>query len=59
MKTRRPREPGLESPAMGWKIHGKSMDKSMDKSRFFGNPDFGKKSRFKNKLVVVCKVFKV
>ena len=28
-------------------LHGKSMDKS----RVFGYPDFGKKSRFENKLV--------
>ena len=48
----RPREPGLESPAMGWEIHGKSMDKSMDESRVFGNPDFCQKSRFENGLVV-------
>ena len=51
--------PGQESPAMGWEIHGKSMDKSMDESRVFGNPDFGKKSRCENKLVNCCKVFKV
>ena len=31
----------------GGRLHGKSMDKS----RVFGNPDFGKKSRFENKLV--------
>ena len=55
----RPIEPDLESPAMGWEIQGKSMDESMDESRVFGNPDFGKKSRFENKLVVCCKVFKV
>ena len=30
----------------------------MEKSRVFGNPDFGKKSRFENKLVVFRKVFK-
>ena len=34
-----------------WKIFGKSMDRS----RVFGNPDFGKKSRFANKSVVSCK----
>ena len=38
-----------------WKILGKSMDKS----RVFGNSDFGKKSRFENKLAVVHKVLKV
>jgi len=43
---------GLRPP---WKILGKSMDKS----RVFGNPDFGKKSRFENKLAVFCKVLKV
>ena len=51
---RLPREPGhgVENP---WKILGKSMDKS----RVLGNPDFGKKSRFENKLAVFCKVLKV
>jgi len=37
---------------MGWEIHGVGNPwKSMNKSRIFGNPDFGKKSRFENKLV--------
>ena len=45
----RPREP------MRWEIHGRSMDKS----RVFGNPDFGEKSRFENKLAVFRKVLKV
>jgi len=40
---------------MGWEIHGKSFDKS----RVFGNSDFGKKSRFENKLAVFHKVLKV
>ena len=39
---------GLRPP---WKILGKSMDRS----RVFGNPDFGKKSRFGNKLAVFAK----
>ena len=30
-----------------------------DKSRVFGNPDFGQKSRFENKLAVFHKVLKV
>jgi hypothetical protein len=30
----------------------------MDKSRVFGNPDFGKKSRFENKLAVFLQSFK-
>ena len=33
--------------------------KPMDKSRVFGNPDFCKKSRFENTLVVCCYFFKV
>ena len=41
--------------SMGWEILGKSMDKS----RVFGNSDFGKKSRFENKLAVFRKVLKV
>ena len=43
--------PEIQNPwggkSMGWEILGKSMDKS----RFFGNSDFDKKSRFENKLV--------
>ena len=31
----------------------------MDKTMFFGNPDFGKKSRFENQLAVFRKVLKV
>ena len=45
----------FRSPCYPWKIHGKSMDKS----RVFGNPDFGDKSRFENKLAVFRKVLKV
>jgi hypothetical protein len=39
--------------SLGWEILGKSMNKS----RIFGNSDFGEKSRFENKLVFFCKVF--
>ena len=39
---------------MGWEILGKSMSKS----RIFGKPDFGKKSRFENKLAVFHKKIK-
>jgi len=38
-----------------WKILGKSMDKS----RVFGNSDFGKQSRFEIKLAFFRKVLKV
>ena len=41
----------MENP---WKILGKSIDKS----RVFGNPDFGKKSRCENKLAVFVKFLK-
>ena len=38
---------------MGWEIHGVGNPwESMNKSRIFGNPDFTKKSRFENELVV-------
>ena len=52
------------APAASPKIHGvgnpwKIRGKSMDTSRVFGNSDFGKKSRFENKLVVFRKVLKV
>ena len=51
--------PKSENPwggkSMGWEILGKSMDEF----RVFGNSDFGKKSRFENKLTVFCKVLKV
>ena len=40
--------------SMGWEILGKSMSKS----RFFGNPGFGEKSRFENKLAVFHKKIK-
>ena len=39
---------------MGWDILGKSMNKS----RIFGKPDFGKKSRFENKLAFSTKKIK-
>ena len=51
------REPGLESPAMGWEIHGKSLENPWTNPGFFGNPDFGKKSRFENKLAVLFEFF--
>ena len=52
------------APAASPKIHGvenpwKILGRSMDKSRVFGNSDFGKKSRFENKLAVFPKVLKV
>ena len=49
--------PKIQNPwggkSMGWEILGKSMSKS----RIFGNPDFGKKSRFENELVVFFEFF--
>ena len=46
--------PKIQNPwggkSMGWEILGKSMS-----NRYFGKPDFGKKSRFENKLVVFRK----
>ena len=51
--------PKIQNPwggkSMGWEILGKSMSKS----RIFGNPDFTKKSRFENELVVFHNVIKV
>ena len=48
------------APAASPKIHGVGNPwKILGKSRVFGNSDFGKKSRFENKLAVFRKVLKV
>ena len=50
-----------ENPkSMGWEIHGwEILGKPMNKSRIFGKPYFGKKSRFENTLVNFFWIFKV
>ena len=51
--------------SMGWEIHGweihewEILGKSIDKSRIFGKPDFGEKSRFENKSAKFFRFFKV